>query len=179
MTGSEEGFGSCTRREDTMGTTVMQLGRWVFGAALIVAMSLSHSHMARAQDSGFGLGIIVGDPTGLSFKGYVGPTAAIEGAVGFGFLRGNHVHAHLDFLWEVPLTSFERANLVLHFGVGPKVGFFDELDRVRVGARAPVGLTFQFTRVPLDVFLEVAAGMWIVDDLDFDLDAAAGVRYWF
>jgi len=150
---------------------------------LLVALGLSLAFLvpqpASAQDSGFGLGFILGDPNGLSFKGYVGPTAAIDGAVGFGIINDGHLAAHLDFLWEWRLTSWERANLALYVGVGPKIGHFFDREEFRVGARAPVGVTFQFTRVPLDFFLEVAAGLWFIEDIDFDLDAALGLRYWF
>jgi len=38
-----------------------------------------------AQDRGFGLGIIVGEPTGLSFKKWSGDTTAIGGAIAWSF----------------------------------------------------------------------------------------------
>jgi hypothetical protein len=150
---------------------------WLLALGLVAALGAPRP--AAAQDSGFGLGVVVGDPSGLSFKGYVGPTAAIDGGVGFGLLTGEHFSAYLDFLWEWRLTSWERANLALYVGVGPKLALFFHGDEVRVGARAPVGLAFQFTRVPLDVFVEVAAGLWFIEHTDFDLDAGVGVRYWF
>jgi hypothetical protein len=144
-----------------------------------VAAALAAPRQASAQDSGFGLGIVVGNPTGLSFKGYIGPTAAIDGGIGYGFINDGHLAAYLDFLWEWRLTSWERAHLALYVGVGPKIGQFFDRDEFRVGARAPVGLAFQFTRVPLDFFVEVAAGLWFIQETDFDLDAGLGLRYWF
>ena len=38
-----------------------------------------------AQDSGFGLGIIFGEPTGISFKGWIGRRAAFDAAVAWSF----------------------------------------------------------------------------------------------
>lgn len=138
---------------------------------------------ASAQDSGFGLGLIVGDPNGVSMKGFLNDRIAIDGAIGFSLLNGNHLYAHADFLWNHHLMDFDRAWMKLHFGVGPKLGMFfvDEPadDFIAVGARAPVGLTFGFERVPIDVFVEIGAGLWIVPNADFDLDAAAGARYFF
>jgi hypothetical protein len=148
-------------------------------AALVLSLVFLVPRLGWAQDSGFGLGIIVGDPNGLSLKAYIGPTVAIDGAVGLGLITGNHLAAHLDFLWEWRVTSWERANLAFYIGVGPKLGIFSDPDVLRVGARVPLGLTFQFTRVPLDLFFEAAPGLWFVDDVDFDLDAAVGLRFWF
>ncbi len=146
---------------------------------------------ASAQDSGFGLGVVFGDPTGVAFKAYVGPTTAIDGAVGLGVLGGDHVAAYIDFLWESRLTSWSGANLAWYIGIGPKVGRFShhshhgkhddhsDHDQLNVGARAPLGLTFQLTRVPVDIFVEAAAGLWIVDNARFDLDGGLGARFWF
>jgi len=153
--------------------------RWLVAGVLALVVAFPVARSAQAQDSGFGLGLILGDPNGIDFKGYVGPTASLEGAIGFGIIDDGHLHAHLDFLWEFDLTSFDRADMLLHVGVGPKIGLFFDADEFRVGARGPVGLTFQFTNVPLDFFIEVAAGLWFIDDVDFDLDAAVGLRYWF
>jgi len=159
-------------------------------AGLLVGASVSS---ASAQQGGdFGLGIIIGDPTGLSGKTFVSDTNAIDFAVGFGFIKGNHLHVHADYLWHFDIKRWPSAQLDLHLGVGPKlgIGFGDDdgprggRDRDRdswvgIGARAPFGLTMRFFEAPFDIFVEVAAGLWIVPDPDFDLDAAIGGRYWF
>mgnify|MGYP006928362950 CR=1 FL=1 len=159
-----------------------------FLAALAMAALAMAPRAASAQDKGFGLGVVLGDPSGLSFKGYIGPTAAIDGALGLGFLDAHHIAAYIDFLWEWQLASWNPANLALYLGVGPKVGRFSNHehhqdhrghDEVRVGARAPVGVAFQFRRAPVDAFVEIAAGLWVADHARFDLDAGFGVRYWF
>jgi hypothetical protein len=142
-------------------------------ASLLIPLGAS---TARAQDSGFGLGIILGDPNGVSGKGWLVSGLALDGAVGFGIIDEGHLAAHVDVLWHMGLKDFSRASMDLYFGVGGKIGAFE--DDFRLGARGPVGLDFLFQR-PVDVFIEIAAGLWIIDDVDFDLDAAAGVRYWF
>lgn len=155
--------------------------------ALSTFLSLSApASDAHAQDENFGLGIILGDPNGVSMKGMLNSGMAIDGAVGFSVLEGDYLHAHVDFLWQTGLSEFDRAFMLLHYGVGPKLAAFDgndgpggDGDGIWIGARAPVGLTFVFRRVPMDLFMEVAAGLWIIEDTDFDIDAAIGTRYWF
>ena len=157
----------------------MRCSTFLVAATVLMTASAALPADSAAQDSGFGLGLVVGDPTGVSLKGFLSDRIALDGAVGFGFLGGDHLYAHADFLWNQPLRQFERASMLLHFGVGPKLGLALGDDALWLGARAPVGLTFGFERVPVDVFVEVAAGLWIVPATDFDLDAAAGARWFF
>lgn len=146
-------------------------------ASMLLLVAAMQPGAALADEPGrFGIGLIVGDPSGVSGKHNLG-RMAIDWAVGWGLIEGDGIQGHVDWLWSLDLKSFDRADLGLHFGVGPKLALFD--DAAWVGARAPVGVNFAFERVPIDVFVEVAAGLWIVEETDFDLDAAAGARWWF
>ena len=140
----------------------------------------------RAADHGpVGLGLMLGDPNGINAKFQFTDVWALDLGVGFGFFGTAHVAAHLDLLWDIHLKTWSPGELDLFFGVGAKLGFFihknksDPGGNLRVGARAPVGLSFFFSEVPVDVFLEVAAGVWAITKVDFALDAAIGARYWF
>lgn len=161
--------------------------RWSLLLAMIAVGVLGGSGRAFAQsDRGFGLGLIIGDPTGVTMKGFLTPETAIDGAVGFGLLGGEDLHVHADFLWHFEIKRWDSAALSLYLGVGPELGFHfhdhpngrDDHDDVRIGARAPFGLAMMFD-APFDVFLEVAAGLWLVEKVGFHLDAAIGGRYWF
>jgi hypothetical protein len=134
--------------------------------------------MADAQEGNFGLGLIIGDPTGVTGKHHLGGNPLyLDWAVGFPVLAGRGLHAHVDFLWQPRLTRVGSADLDLYFGVGPKI-YLDD-NNLWLAARAPLGIDFVFRQVPLDVFIEVAASLYVVQDVAFDLDAAAGIRYWF
>ncbi len=155
----------------------------------VLAGAPAFTDVAHADDR-FGIGLIVGDPTGPTGKHHFqGRPAFIDWAVGFPLLDGRGVYGHTDFLWQPTLRAFDRARMDLYFGVGPKFyvygGDIDDNDvdndssSFWLGARAPVGLDFMFNRVPIEVFAEVAAGLWIIEDVVFDLDVAAGCRWWF
>ncbi len=158
-------------------------------AAIMVAVAFAPLSSASAQDGRLGLGLIIGDPTGLTGKHHFsGRPAFIDWAVGFPLIDGEGVYAHADFLWQPNLSTFDRATMDLYFGVGPKLAHFRGGDRdgpdgdddsLWLGARAPLGLSFNFNRVPIEVFVELAAGLWVIRVTDFDLDAAAGFRWWF
>ena len=69
--------------------------------------SLALAPSAHAQRGGdFGLGLIIGDPTGLSGKGFVSETNAIDFAVGFSFIHGDHLQLHADYLWHFDIKRW-------------------------------------------------------------------------
>ncbi|MEE9501339.1 MAG: hypothetical protein V3V48_04650, partial [Candidatus Aminicenantaceae bacterium] len=54
----------------------------------------------EAQDRGFGLGIILGEPTGVSFKNWVGRREAFDVAVAWSFEGEGAIHIHADYLFH-------------------------------------------------------------------------------
>lgn len=142
---------------------------------------------AQSEKGVLGVGIILGEPTGLSAKYYLADDRALDVAVGFAFVgRGPHVHA--DYLWHPwVLESKDSFVLPAYVGVGFRVLARDagggEEDHLRLGPRGVGGILFDFTRVPLDVFVEVAAVLDYRTKGDstfgFGINAGAGVRYYF
>jgi hypothetical protein len=162
------------------------MNRTMTRAALVacaaLAMTLSMiPRTAEAREPRMGLGLFVGDPTGVTGKHpFGGGPVAFDWVIGFGVLEGEGQAGHVDFLWQQPLSEFERAQMDLYFGVGPKIATIPSRDdSFYLGARAPVGLDFMFDRVNLELAIEVAAGLWIIEETDFDLDAGVALRYWF
>ncbi len=134
----------------------------------------------------FGLGLMLGAPSGLSGKYFVASDAAFDFGVGALSFRGRDgLHLHFDYLWHpVNLAEAEPFWLPLYFGVGARV--FDytrrERDDFAVGVRAPIGIAMDFNNVPLDIFFELAFVLdFIVDEsgADADFNGAIGIRYWF
>ncbi len=137
---------------------------------------------ARAAGGPFGLGLILGSPTGVSGKVYFNRSNAIDFAVGEAFANARGLHFHVDYLWHpVMLTEGEAFFLPLYLGLGGRVLDRDVKDDVHVGVRAPLGILFDFRRVPLDVFLEIALVVDFIrnDDDVVDVNAGVGIRYYF
>lgn len=138
----------------------------------------------------FGLGLMLGAPSGISGKYYLTSDTAFDFGVGayhrFGHRDGLHVHA--DFLWHpVSLVSAPAFELPLYFGIGGRVwdhGTYrnDYRDHTHLGVRAPLGLIFDFNRIPLDIFFELALVIDVAVDDDHgysDINGALGARYYF
>jgi hypothetical protein len=158
--------------------------------ALVLALLAAGERRAAAQTGGsFGLGLIVGEPTGVSGKLYIKRTHAIDGAIGLGFADGRGIHVHADYLWHpLVLTQTPSFDLPLYVGLGGRLQSHgkrdDRDDHLALGPRFVAGILFGFRTAPIDVFLEFALGIDLVagDDTPrsgLTIDLAAGVRYYF
>lgn len=154
---------------------------------LATLISLLTPQEAAAEEKGvLGAGLILGEPTGVSMKYYLGNDTAVDAAVGGAFI-GKGIQVHADFLWHPwVLEQKPSFSLPAYFGIGVRVldrnGGGGDQDHVRIGARGVAGVLFDFTEVPLDVFLEVAGVADYRtkgDRFGLDINLGAGVRYYF
>lgn len=129
-----------------------------------------------AQDSGLGLGIIIGEPTGFSAKSWLSSHDAIDAGVAWS-ISNNWLHIHADYLrHSFDLIDVDKGRLPLYFGLGAKIGFGND---IMIAARVPVGLDYLFDGSPFDIFVEIVPGFVILPDTKFDIGGGIGARYWF
>jgi len=129
---------------------------------------------AYAQKS-FGLGIILGEPTGLSAKLWTGGSNAFDFGVAWSFGGSGHLLVQADYVWHSSLTKASSGGLALYYGIGGRVIFSDKPD---VGLRIPVGLDYVFSSAPIDIFVEVVPIMDFIPDTDFEINGGIGIRFW-
>ena len=127
----------------------------------------------------FDAGIILGDPTGLSFKGWLNNVDAYDIAASWSTDGRDKRYIHADYLrHDYTLLKVPHGDLPVYYGIGARV-----LDRdnrkTRAGIRIPLGLDYQLYRLPLSLFIEVAPRLDLTPDTDFELEGALGVRYRF
>lgn len=143
-------------------------------------------NFAAAQDRGLGLGIVVGEPTGISLKSWQGRTTALDAALAWSFAGNDYVQLHGDYLsHNFSLLKVEEGQLPFYYGIGGRLKLINLDDKkggdhkTRVGVRLPLGLAYLFAKVTLDLFVEVVPVLDLVPETEFDLNAAIGVRYFF
>lgn len=139
-----------------------------------------------AEKGTLGLGIIIGEPTGVTAKLYLADDRAVQGAIGGSFVA-NAWQLHAEYVFH-PLILQDRDTFVLPVYAGPGLRFMryndggdNDAAHYAIGIRAVVGLLFDFKNVPLDVFVE-AGGV-----LEYDFtkggglgaNIGAGIRYYF
>lgn len=131
-----------------------------------------------AQSENFGLGAILGKPTGISAKYWLNKENAIDAALGYSFENNSKVNIHADYLWHVYNVFDTQITLPLYYGVGGKFNA-KEGDRSTLGVRGVVGVTWWPDNTPLDVFFELAPVFNLIPETNLDLDVSVGVRYFF
>ncbi|MFZ5517302.1 MAG: hypothetical protein ACOY90_11725 [Candidatus Zhuqueibacterota bacterium] len=128
---------------------------------------------AEAQYSGVGLGVIIGDPTGLSLKSWHSRTHAVDAALAWSATE-DKLQIHMDYLFHsFGLFRPRQGRMPLYFGIGGSVTFGDD---AMVSARFPIGLDYLFRNLPCDLFVELAPKLNIMPDTEFEIDAALGIR---
>lgn len=140
----------------------------------------------------FGLGIMIGAPTGLSAKYYLSEKTALDFGLGVQHRWRYHdaISFHMDFLWHpAVLAETEPFILPIYFGVGGRVldhdhhrDFHDD-DGTHFGVRVPIGIMMDFNTVPIDIFFELALVLDFITedghDDHADFNGAIGARYYF
>ncbi len=131
----------------------------------------------EAQESGFGFGVILGEPTGISTKLWIEDNEAIDAAVAWSFEKKSAVHLHADLLFHSPkISKVEMSKLVVYFGIGGRIKFEE---KSKAGVRIPLGLNYLPSKTPLDVFFEIVPLLDLAPSTKFRLNAAIGIRYFF
>lgn len=140
-----------------------------------------------------GVGVALGNPTGVSAKMYLdGRRTAIEGVIGtesWGPGYGG-LYLHSAFLWHpgtvVYDMDFEMAwhigggAFLSNFGRDPGNRFDNWSDsRLSTGLRGQVGLDLDMTVLPLQVYGDVAMNFLLIPKPWPGLHISAGVRYFF
>lgn len=145
---------------------------------LTVSMLLLVSVLSlHAQDKNFGIGIILGEPSGVSGKLWLGSTNALDMAAAWSFKGDDHLLLQADYVWHsFDLISVSSGKLPIYFGIGGRVLLADD---PLIGVRVPIGLDYIFSDAPVDIFLEFVPILDLAPATDFDFGGGIGARYWF
>jgi hypothetical protein len=140
----------------------------------------------RGGDKGtIGVGIVIGEPTGVCGRLYLADDRAIQAAVGAAFIGGGF-QLHADYAFH-PYILQTRESFVLATYVGPGARIVQYADgrsssSFALGLRAVGGLLFDFKN-PLDAFFEIAGVIEYHfaegEGFGASFNAGAGVRYYF
>lgn len=130
-----------------------------------------------AQDRGFGLGIILGEPTGVSGKLWTSGENAFDFAAAWSFQGNGNLLLQADYVWHIfRLIPVPDGKLPFYVGIGGEVILAS--DPV-IGVRVPLGLDYMFNNAPVDIFVELVPILRLAPSTDFDFAGGIGARYWF
>jgi hypothetical protein len=147
----------------------------LFGLLFILITFIQINLSAQQKD--FGLGIILGEPTGVSAKLWTTGENAFDFAAAWSFQGNGNLLLQADYVWHIfRLIPVESGRLPFYVGVGAEVVFAN--DPV-LGVRVPLGLDYLFANAPVDIFVELVPILRLAPSTDFDFAGGIGARYWF
>lgn len=141
----------------------------------------------RRDPVGFGVGIVLGLPTGLSLAWKKANTPVFfDAALAWSLDSGAFLVQGDILIVPTTLRTADWSDLAfpLYVGVGPRIAVNDDYDHGSrsdgsLGVRVPLGMAFQHDNFPLEGFLEVAPGLRLFPSTSFFFDVACGARFYF
>ncbi|WP_242979037.1 hypothetical protein [Rhodohalobacter mucosus] len=149
--------------------------RYFIGIALTFILTMGSLTLAEAQSrpGDTELGIILGEPTGISLKVWQSDRAAFDAAAAWSFDNDESFHIHADYLLHSWL-EVDKGSMAVYYGLGARALLSGE---ARFGARIPVGLEYIFQDQPLGLFFEVAPLLDLAPSTEFGVNGGIGIRY--
>ncbi len=150
-----------------------------FLTGILIMGSPQTAHaQARGNGGDFGLGVILGEPTGVSVKVWNNDRSAFDIGAAWSF-AGSHdaIHLHGDYLLHSWLNGVEDGDLAFYYGIGARVILSDP--DARLGVRIPLGLNYIVPNSRIDIFAEIAPILDLTPNTDFNGNGGVGIRYYF
>lgn len=143
-------------------------------AAVFAVLAAAVSPLCAQQAGSTGVGIIIGNPTGVTGKYWFSPSRAMDAGVGI----GGDVTLYGDYLWQSLeiLPQPARGKLPVYLGLGLQIG---EGSSNETGLRAVAGAAYWYPDKPLEIFLELVPLLRFSSGDSASLGAGLGVRYYF
>lgn len=160
-----------------------------FFPCMLLGIMMLMAKPVAAQDHGFGIGIILGEPTGLSAKLWTSKENAFDFGLGvsvggdrishkYYYDNGSRVHFHMDYLWHSfnAIKSTER--FPLYYGIGARFNSGGGYDG-SFGIRGVFGIAWFPHSTPIDVFVELVPVLQLTPSTGLGIDAGLGIRFFF
>jgi hypothetical protein len=156
---------------------------------IVLGFIMFLSKPVMAQDHGFGLGIILGEPTGLSAKLWTSKVNAFDFGLGVGlggdrisykgeYNNSGRIHFHMDYLWHSFNAISSSENLPLYYGIGGRYNSGGGYEG-SLGIRGVLGIAWFPHATPIDVFFELVPVFQVTPLTGLGIDAGLGIRYFF
>lgn len=154
---------------------------------LSAGVAPAYGLISPKEHTPFGLGLILGEPTGLTAKYWLASRWAIDAGVSYSFRE--YFHFYSDSIWHSHTLASQLADefkdISLYWGIGAGLrivskGDPDEGDaRGNLMVRLPLGLEWLPNDPSIGPFLELVPGMGLVPKTFFDFGGGIGIRYYF
>jgi len=149
--------------------------------SIVFTLLLSSSVFAEnsySKEKPFGVGIIVGSPTGISFRYVLNETNGIDVGLAWSVRKNEYLQINGSYIWSNNAYLQKNYDLPIgfHYGAGAKMVLGDI---TQLGIRGIIGVFHVFSRPLVDLLFELEPGITLIPATSFDIDAILGARIFF
>lgn len=159
----------------------MNLSKLLLTISVIAGFLLINPNNATAQVNGqggdVGLGVMLGEPTGISAKIWNNERSAFAFGAAWSFGQYDAIHLHGDYVLHNWFSGVEEGSLAFYYGIGARLALGDP--DTHIGVRVPLGLNYIIPDSRVGVFVEAVPVLDLTPSTDFDGNGALGIRYYF
>ncbi|MBU0692400.1 hypothetical protein KKH18_11390 [bacterium] len=127
-----------------------------------------------ADKNEIGLGIVLGEPTGLNTQFFWSNNSAVD--VTAAWSLGDWLTLAADYQIYNYLADLPR-EYKWYYGLGTYATFPDDKD-LTFGVRVPFGIKYHIPYTSMDTWVEAAPGLELVEDTEAIIHAGVGITWW-
>ena len=148
----------------------------------IIALSVLFAlQVSIAQERLFGLGVMLGEPTGISAKLWTSSANAFDFGLGWSvggdrigkydgyYAGGSRIHFHMDYLWHSFDAIHSSERFPLYYGLGGRINSGGGYSS-SAAIRGVLGIAWLPRETNIDVFLELAPSLQLSPSSGFGMD---------
>jgi len=137
---------------------------------------------AERQGGPFGLGVSIGTPTGITGRLWFSQDSALQFSVGGNIGEKGSLTGSMDYIVALDHLSEADGNYHTTTYLGGGVGFdtiFDRSDSsLFFGPRLVGGASLSVPTLPIDIFIQIAPTLFVVEDLTWSMGGQIGAHYY-
>lgn len=139
----------------------------------------------------WGLGAVIGAPTGLSGNYFFSETRTLHTTLAYDFDGDDDLQLASHYQWRMNNLDFEGVKFGWFYGFGARFAFKDndhhnhhkhnhhDDEDLELGPSGTLGLFHEFQEIPLEAFLKGNLTVNVIEDTDVDADIMLGLHYNF
>ena len=144
----------------------------------LVLSIILFTNISYSQEKGFGLGVIVGEPTGINAKLWTSASTALNFGLGYSFTSSNSLFDfYADYVFHNSNMLQSEEKFIVYYGPGARLKINEH--ESRLGIRGVIGILWLPGETNFDLFVEAAPILDIVPETKFDFAGGIGGRYYF
>ena len=149
-------------------------------ALLVIAFLGTVTASAQDYKGHYGIGLALGEPSGFSIKKFNNHSEAFQYTLGYSTVDGKEgINIGADFLLHnYDFITAEKGKIPFYYGAGIHIKSYNNAGN-QIYARVPLGLAYEVSNFPFDVFFEFAPGIAVIPEPELVTNFAIGGRFYF